>query len=209
MLASIQDKLESTYQISCPFSVDEFLLDESHRAEFLAKVPWLSDSQEALLVEQEEEDLHVGLFFDAKLLAWSRRQDWTTGVMADLRNVGPLVEGVSHFVYLTWRAGQDQPVTQLELELQGEVDKFILLSQEGSVEGSHRVFQGLFQDVSWLKTLDPEETNRYETALKLASQYCHFLKDRFFGLNRHKALFPEIRSFYRMSQSEKIRHIQA
>ncbi len=39
-----------------------------------------------------------------------------------------IVEGVSHFVYLAWRIGQDLPSTQLELELQAEVDKFALLA---------------------------------------------------------------------------------
>ena len=35
-----------------------------------------------------------------------------------------MIEGVSHFVHLSERARTDLPTTQLELELQAEVDKF-------------------------------------------------------------------------------------
>ena len=208
MITSIQNEIESTYRISCPFSVEEFLLDESHRKSYLTRFPWLAHSQEVLLVEQEGHDLHVGLFLDSKLLDWSRNKKWNGGDGADLDKMGPLIEGVSHFVYLTWRAEQDRPVTQLELELQGEVDKFVLFSREHSPEKSAQLFERLFHKVSWLQGLKPDEKFRYETAIQLASRYCHFLKSRFFLPSRPEALFPEIRSFYRMSQSEKIRHIQ-
>jgi len=206
-LAEIQKEIETTYQIHCPFSVDEFLLDESERENFLGRIPWLAHSQEALLVEQENKDLHVGLLFDSQLLNWSRSQTLKDLALDHLAQAGPLIEGVSHFVYLTWRASQERPVTQLELELQGEVDKFILFSREGSSEQSEKLLQGLFCEVSWLESLAPEEKHRYETAVKMASKYCRFLKTRF--PRQSEGFFPEIRLFYRMSQAEKIRHIQA
>ncbi|HVR20716.1 MAG TPA: hypothetical protein VMS65_13495, partial [Polyangiaceae bacterium] len=39
-----------------------------------------------------------------------------------------LLEGVSHFVYLAERVRTGLPTTQLELELQAEIDKFVLLA---------------------------------------------------------------------------------
>ena len=36
------------------------------------------------------------------------------------------LEGVSHFLYLVWNASHDRPVSLLELEMQAEVDKFIV-----------------------------------------------------------------------------------
>ena len=38
-----------------------------------------------------------------------------------------LIEGVSHFVYVADRARRKLPATQLELELQAEIDKYVLL----------------------------------------------------------------------------------
>ncbi len=48
------------------------------------------------------------------------------------------LEGVSHFVYSTWRLDRDLPVSLLELETQAEVDKyavtvFLLADQQGGV----------------------------------------------------------------------------
>jgi hypothetical protein len=208
-LAEIQKEIEATYQIDCPFSVDEFLLDESERESFLGRIPWLAHSQEALLVEQENRDLHVGLLFDSQLLEWSRRQAFKDLAFDSLLQAAPLIEGVSHFVYLIWRASQERPVTQLELELQAEVDKFILFSRESSLAHSEKLLQGLFCDVNWLESLAPEEKHRYETAAKMASKYCRFLKARYLTPRQNEGFFPEIRLFYRMSQAEKIRHIQA
>jgi hypothetical protein len=208
-LCEIQKEIETTYQIDCPFLVDEFLLDEQHRKSFLSRAPWLAHSQEALLVEQEDKNLHVGLLFDSDLLEWSRNQAFKNLSPAHFSQAGPLIEGVSHFVYLLWRAEQERPVTQLELELQAEVDKFILLSREGSPENSEKILEGLFSDVAWLDTLCPEERQRYELSLKMATKYCRFLKTRFLTPHPQEGFLPEIRSFYRMSQAEKIRHIQA
>ena len=42
---------------------------------------------------------------------------------ADLDPLCQIIEGVSHFVYLAERARVDREATQLELELQAEVDK--------------------------------------------------------------------------------------
>src|SRR5437762_13493477 len=36
------------------------------------------------------------------------------------------LEGVSHFLYLAWNAGHDRPVSLLELEMQAEVDKYVV-----------------------------------------------------------------------------------
>ncbi len=36
------------------------------------------------------------------------------------------LEGVSHFLYLVWNASHDRAVSLLELEMQAEVDKFIV-----------------------------------------------------------------------------------
>ncbi len=39
-----------------------------------------------------------------------------------------IIEGVSHFVYLTERAQAEQSTTHLELEIQAEVDKYVVLA---------------------------------------------------------------------------------
>src|SRR5262249_42528562 len=49
----------------------------------------------------------------------------------DLDAVCQLIEGVSHFVYVADRARRGLPATHLELELQAEIDKYVLLALGG------------------------------------------------------------------------------
>ena len=66
------------------------------------------------------------LFVDAAALANLERHD--PAARLDDRNFSDFclaVEGVSHFVYVALAAARQRPVSQLELELQAEVDKFV------------------------------------------------------------------------------------
>ena len=150
ILNQIQKKIEETYQIDCPASVEEFLIEEEYRQEAIRGQPWLAFTDEALLVAQDEDaNLEVGLFYSPKLLQWAEGLCWNeiskVLVRPDvLQRFGPLVEGVSHFVYLIWRATRKEPVTQLELELQAEIDKFVLFSREMSLSANGEIFQSLF-----------------------------------------------------------------
>lgn len=212
MLQRIQNELERIYEISCDHLVEEYLLPENSPEAILPEHPWIHHSDEALLVEQNSENLDVGLWFNPDLLEWSSSKNWENLSLENdpenvIRKMGPLVEGVSHFVYLLWKAEQNRPVTQLEMELQAEVDKYILFSSILNEENSIKIMQTLFEKVEWIPFLDNSEKERYETALKYASQYCDYLRQNRLKKSSEKFL-PEIRSFYRMDQSEKIRHIQ-
>src|SRR5262249_8426479 len=82
------------------------------------------------------------------------------------------IEGVSHFLYLAERARRELPATQLELELQAEVDKYVLLWHGG--RGFHpgraaRVRARLFERVRYLHAADTESGARYRMANDLAA----------------------------------------
>jgi hypothetical protein len=208
LLNIIQKELESIYQIACPAQVDEFLLSEENRSQYLKKIPWIAHSDEVLLIEQAEDEIHVGLLLNPKLIDWSKTFRWEDANLSQLNQIAPLIEGVSHFVYLLWRAEREQPVTQLELELQAEVDKFILFSRLTKSKEVEFLIPMLFSKISWLPNLHPTEQARYKIASRLASQYCQYLKTFYLVSHRQDQIYPEIRTFYRMSQLEKIRHIK-
>jgi len=212
ILNQIQKKIEETYQIDCPASVEEFLLEDEYRKEAIRGQPWLAFTDEALLVAQDEEaNLEVGLFYSPKLLQWAEGLCWEelSKVLTQpevLKRFGPLVEGVSHFVYLLWRVGREEPVTQLELELQAEIDKFVLFSREMNFSSHEKIFEQLFSENHWIDRLSLEQTERYQTANRLASQYCVYLS-RYYPQRIEGELLEELRGFYRMRQADKIRHI--
>jgi hypothetical protein len=122
-----------------------------------------------------------------------------------------MVEEVSHFLYTTWKARQDMQITRLEIELQGEVDKFILCTFYASNSQLRPdrlpLKELLFETFRFEEDLPPEWIQRYTIASKLARNYCHFLENQFIKKNLLPQMIEEIRQFYRFSQTEKISHI--
>ena len=69
----------------------------------------------------------MALYIDAAVLErLARRDPFDALTHENLADYLTAAEGVSHFVYVAWNTGHDKPVTLLELELQAEVDKYVL-----------------------------------------------------------------------------------
>jgi hypothetical protein len=136
----------------------------------------------------------------------------TEGNLADFCTA---LEGVSHFLYSTWRLRSDAPVSLLELETQAEVDKyaatvFLLGGQQGGPY-PNQVHARLFDRVAFDPRLDAHQFDRYRTAHRSAAQYCRRLERRFVrnGEARIEALVRELRKFYRLGCTAKLRHALA
>ena len=101
--------------------VGELLLSADDRARLCPG----ASPDEALLVCEDGETLHVGLFLDESVLAQLVRGQGEPWSLERLRGFCHAAEGVSHFLYLAHRAEQHRPVSLLELEAQAEVDKYL------------------------------------------------------------------------------------
>ncbi len=123
-----------------------------------------------------------------------------------------VIEGVSHFLYLAERARRELPATQLELELQAEVDKYVLLAHGAA--GFHparaaRVRARLFDRVLYLHTADTETGARYRMANDLAARFARQLQGIFTRHRRFEPMRAALRRFYGAGQAEKIGLAQA
>lgn len=110
-------------------------------------------------------------------------------------------EEISHFRYFVFHTDQKREVSQLELEFQGEVDKFLLLyllSQE-----YEKSFQTLFEHFSFSSNLTKEQTERYVEAHQLAKEYIQKRRDCFASSQDFSELLKELRAHYRMSPQER------
>jgi hypothetical protein len=119
-----------------------------------------------------------------------------------------VVEGVSHFVYVAERVRVGLPTTELELELQAEVDKFVLLAFDGEDLVSGRavsVRQSLYEDVDFIHSAESVHGRRYRLANALAARLSSRLVEGRFQRNPRAFL----QRFYRAGQSDKIRIAQA
>jgi hypothetical protein len=118
-----------------------------------------------------------------------------------------LCEGVSHFVYLAERVRVGLPATQLELELQAEVDKFVLLAFGAGGEGTSNVrslHRRLYGNVTYLHAAGTEQGERYRLANELAARLAARLLERNAGEAR-----AILRKFYRAGQMGKIEVVRA
>jgi hypothetical protein len=119
-----------------------------------------------------------------------------------------IIEGVSHFVYVVERARMDREATQLELELQAEVDKWVILA--GSPRGcdvsrSAELRARLYERIAFEHDHATEQGERYRVANDAAHRFVRRLERDFIGRARYGEMREELRRFFRMGQEEKLR----
>ena len=120
-----------------------------------------------------------------------------------------IIEGVSHFVYLADRARSGgREATQLELELQAEVDKYVILAsalQDFDERTSRRLRERLYEDVAYVHEADTVEGERYRVANGCAMRFTGRLERDYVTRARFGELQGELRRFFHMGQGEKLR----
>jgi hypothetical protein len=119
-----------------------------------------------------------------------------------------IIEGVSHFVYVADRATRDQATTQLELELQAEVDKYVVLSSARglTLKASEALRDRLYANTHFLDHEGSVERERYETANTAAHRFVRRLEHTYIKENRMGEMRASLRDFYRMGLEDKLRH---
>jgi hypothetical protein len=127
---------------------------------------------------------------------------------AELDTLCQIIEGVSHFVYVVERARLDRGATQLELELQAEVDKWVVLaaSMRGfDAQRSARLRARLYERVAFSHDADTELGERYRVANDAAHRFVRRLERDFVGPARFREMRSELRRFFHVGQEEKLR----
>ena len=201
----VQRRLEAIYALDPHAPVTDFLIPEEQAAD-------LPGGGSRTLVSQEGDCVSLAVVLDGEVGRTIDEAD--PRKCLDGRNLGPfctLTEEVSHFVYLAFRARANRSVTQLELELQAEVDKYlsavflISLQNEGAV--SRFLRQWLFQRYRLADGMSEERAERYRAASGLAYRYSGFLERELLGRGRLHDLALEARQFYRLGQRGKLERI--
>lgn len=189
-LRKIQRKLERFYELEATPDVVDFVRLGA------------DDARETLVLREEADALEIALVLpplpSQPELPESPCDRWMQAV-----------EGVSHFVYVAERARTNLPATLLELELQAEVDKFVLLGlvrgwfagRSAPAAAATRQLHGqLYENVRYLHTADTEEGLRYRMANDLAARFVA----RVVARDDVELVLRTLRRFYRAGQAEKI-----
>ncbi len=206
----IDRALKSLNQLETPQSAENYLLKQ---------MPGNSSSESsqdfhgALLVRSAGKmSVSLGIYFTPKVSeTLTQLESWNPNAWShdEVKAVTVATEEISHFHYLLANASIGRPISQLELELQGEIDKFMLLfftlaSTEENID-SHFValFEMLFQHFHLRETLSADEKERYQAANNIAKSFvikCRkYLEDK-----DYDSALKILRQFYRMNTSEKL-----
>jgi hypothetical protein len=221
VLRGLQSLIGRLYDVELRYDVYDYLVTDRR---VVSEFPPDNDaraSDEALLLAEAIDaggapGAGVALYLDQELLQRLEQADPHQALTeANLADYCTALEGVSHFVYSTWRLERDSPVSLLELETQAEVDKyavtvFLLGEQQGGTYPS-QVHARLFDQVSFDARLEPEQYERYRTAHRCAARYCRNLERRFVnrGVAQIEGLVRELRKFYRLGSNAKLSHALA
>jgi len=210
-LASLQGALAEIYDLPATPDVAQFLVTD--RA--LIAGDWARASDEQLIVAEQGDTLSLGLFIDACVLErLAHRNPFDALDQHNLSDYLTVAEGVSHFVYVAWRAGFDRPVTLLELELQAEVDKYVLAAWLLREQCAGRFPRELHRILFERARVDPDaaagRTGLYQMASDYAAKFCRRVAAGFNGRGRGatRELLAELRRFYRWSSARKRQHIE-
>jgi hypothetical protein len=206
ILRALQGGLEAMYRVTTELDVGDFLVDDDARRQVTTRAP-----DEQLLVHEHDGEVSLGLFVDGRALDHLARRD--PRVQLDDENLGDFLlalEGVSHFVYLAHRARASRPVSAVELELQAEIDKWLVAllvtwDQNGAPPADLR--ERLFDRVHFVSDLTPEERSRYALANNAANVYSAHLERRFVRRGAVPDMLAELRRFYQQDLGGKLDRI--
>jgi hypothetical protein len=191
------------YRVETGVDVEDFVIDSAQRDELApARRP-----REQFFVGGGGDEVRLALFVDPAALANLAANDPARRL--DDTNLGDFllaVEGVSHFIYVALCARASRPVTQLELELQAEVDKYVtcLLATEPAAGVSTMLRRRLFGDCAYDDDLDGDERTRYRAANDNAHGYAAYLERTYVTPRRIPEMLAELRRFYRLGVADKL-----
>lgn len=212
MLAKLQKQLTDIYQVDRGLDVRDYLITDPRLARLLGQQSLMPNTEESVLLAQDGDGLALSVYLNQELLdRLDAANPMANLQLEQLNDFWIALEGVSHFNYLVWSASKDRSVTLLELELQAEVDKFVmsllLVSKQGHIEFA-RQLHALQFEVSRIKPdLDQEQYERYTAASDYAGRFCHHLGERL--IDGNERALSELRQFYRLTQTDKISHIHS
>lgn len=206
MLGRVQRGLETLYRVDTGVAIDDFVIDAPTRDRLVVD----RRPREQLLLVEGEGEVSLALFVDPVAIANLERHD--PGRQLGDHNLGDfllVIEGVSHFIYAITCAREQRPVTQLELELQAEIDKYIacLLVGDPELDASAALRERLFADPMYEPDLNADERLRYRAANDHAHRYAAWLEAVYLAPQRIPDMLSELRRFYRDSLASKLARI--
>lgn len=211
-LNDLQRRLEHIYAIQTMHPVEAFLTTNRELVDALDDNPAARCLPEKLLIKTTADGFDLSLYLDKTIV--DQLAAYTVAANSiedDMEIFCTAVEGISHFVYLIWRAQHGYTVSLLELELQAEVDKYIMavaiLAQHDHGKIPFHLHAQLFDHCYFDPQLNETELIRYQQANLFARDYCWELHTTLMQRGDSYTVTREVRRFYRLWHTQKLQHI--
>lgn len=193
-ILQIHDHLQQLNGFENPHRIEDFIR-ESERNE--------------LLIRENQEDIELRICLKNDLLKKFGNLELPEDFhLSGLQDFGVLIEELSHFNTYCHRALEEREISALELEVQGEVDKFGLmlewLHQKNESHLKDIVFDQLFGNFKIGSWVSDSEVYRYQDAHQIAKNFCRGLLNSEF---KQTTLRNKLREFFLKPASKKLNSI--
>jgi hypothetical protein len=194
--------------------VDLYQIESQHRAEDFVHADSTHRPGTLVLFDESKnkDSLSIGILFSKEVReTLAKFPKWPSGEITtlELSALSVATEEISHFHYLIFHVQQGRAVSQLELELQGEIDKFLVAYFASPSQSFDQLFESFFQKFRWTESLTEEQRERYQDAHQLARRFVLKLRQELESTQVPEEVFEKLRRYYRLSKSEKISLIAA
>ena len=205
LVDELERRIARRYDLELARPLREFVLHDPEVLHALSGAA--DDTEELVLVRDGGDGLDFTLYLSHEVCERARtalaRRDLGDG---GLDAICTLVEGVSHGVCLLWHARHGRELRALDLELQADIDKYLVLSRDLALGGP--LHRALFERVRYTAPPGSALEARYRHANRRAARYCRWLERRFRNRDQRSALGAELARFYRLSGHAKLRRIE-
>lgn len=230
LVDTLQSRLQFQYDLAIPYQVEHFVSHDAELAQHLASETGSSGqvnqdpvdhhaadmTEETIFISQSDDSLEFTLYLDQDVLSLANKHTQTgdngalhTYDRSSIDSLCTVVEGVSHAVCLLWHAHHDRQLRALDMELQAEVDKYMLLLESCADPLSRdQLHRQLFRNVRYTAPVGSALYERYKTAGDFAATYCQWLIQEFPGPGDQRSLHQELARFYRLSGTAKFDRIR-
>lgn len=204
------------YNVDCDYRIEDFLINKQKYAALCRANPTTLNpySKESMIIIRSDDEIYIAIYIDPEIIKNLAKIDLNKFRLTEenIQDLCIAIEGVSHFLYFFVHAISKVELSRFELELQAEIDKFVILTLcligdcDNPLHGT--IISRLFDRYTFLMGLKPEAKEIYRDASRMAARYCYSLRNRYIHpLLSGRELLDEVRDFYMLNHWSKISHI--
>ena len=206
ILDNIKDSLENLYDINTGVDIHDYVYKDDETP--------VNDGSVNISLDFEEDVLFLNIKLHPRYLRILEDDAFINKLTGkNIIHYYVLTEEVSHFVYLYWKCGindiSPSDVSRQELELQGKIDRYILLMdffmRQNEGETPTWMKKILFDKLPHRFECFPEEI--YAKANLFAKKYCSVIEHNFILRHDMDGLLKDARRLYHYNERNKLRHI--